>query len=209
MSNPILSCELRWLASIGCHVETDLMGLISVCRADLQATDFNFKVLSREVALENLPPGCFRVSSLDSASGRIATWLMAHRSSVEVEYDVNLLRVSPPLSSSDDHLRVEYADWRGNGATSAVDEREFYHFLSDDGTAVAWYSLVRSEEVAGVFDVGVREDRRGLGIGTAMMGSIGSRTPLFVQTWSSNRSALGCYSAAGYVPLERLVRVVL
>lgn len=42
-----------------------------------------------------------------------------------------------------------------------------------------------------------------------MMGSIGSRTPLFVQTWSSNRSALGCYSAAGYVPLERLVRVVL
>lgn len=104
--------------------------------------------------------------------------MMAHRSSVEVEYDVNLLRVSPPLSSSDDHLRVEYADWRGNGATSAVDEREFYHFLSDDGTAVAWYSLVRSEEVAGVFDVGVREDRRGLGIGTAMMGSIGSRTPL-------------------------------
>lgn len=102
---------------------------------------------------------------------------MAHRSSVEVEYDVNLLRVSPPLSSSDDHLRVEYADWRGNGATSAVDEREFYHFLSGDGIAVAWYSLVRSEEVAGVFDVGVREDRRGLGIGTAMMGSIGSRTP--------------------------------
>lgn len=47
MSNPILSCELRWLASIGCHVETDLMGLISVCRVDLQATDFNFKVLSR------------------------------------------------------------------------------------------------------------------------------------------------------------------
>lgn len=134
---------------------------------------------------------------------------MAHRSSVEVEYDVNLLRVSPPLSSSDEHLRVEYADWRGNGATSAVDEREFYHFLSDDGTAVVWYSLVRSEEVAGVFDVGVREDRRGLGIGTAMMGSIGSRTPLFVQTWSSNRSALGCYSAAGHVPLERLARVVL
>lgn len=56
------------------------------------------------MALENLPPGCFRVSSLDSASGRIATWLMAHRSSVEVEYDVNLLRVSPPLSSSDDRL---------------------------------------------------------------------------------------------------------
>lgn len=34
-----------------------------------------------------------------------------------------------------------------------------------------------------MFDVGVREDRRGLGIGTAMMGSIGSRTPLFVQMW--------------------------
>ena len=60
-----------------------------------------------------------------------------------------------------------------------------------------------------MFDVGVREDRRGFGIGTAMMGSIGSRTPLFVQTWSSNRSALGCYSAAGHVPLERLARVVL
>ena len=89
--------------------------------------------------------------------------------------------------------------------SSIAPDRRFV-LLKEGGEAVACALLVLEDGWAGVFDVVVRRDRRGRGLGRDLMGLVlseaarsGARRS-YLQVMDDNAPAIGLYESLGYAP---------
>lgn len=195
--------EYSWLRSIGCQVVAD-GGAVIVSHPGRPGPDFNF---ADGIGFEGLHP-CIRFSGDHSLMDSLAAAYSCGRR-IEPGFDINMIRRSSPSTPTGQwrHESVRLDEWRGSRDGRCESGTEYFHYVVDR-RVVGWYSLLRTPEVCGIYDVEVAAEARGRGIGGEMISTLPPGA-YFLQTWSENVAAIRAYMSAGFRIHELLFRACL